>query len=147
MTDRLPLVMVVDDSPEMRSLIQDVLTEAGYEVVTASSGGSALSLLAKRVPVLVITDLFMPGMDGFTLRAEMLRRAELARVPVIVLSGFWQRPSETLDVADVITKPLEVDRLLSAVNRAIGPGDEASAGHLVATLSPGSSALRRDAAR
>jgi len=133
MTDRLPLVLVVDDSSEMRSLIQDVLTEAGYEVVTASSGGSALSLLAKRVPGLVITDLFMPGMDGFTLRAEMLRRAELARVPVIILSGFWQRPSETLDVVDVIAKPLDVDRLLSAVERAIGSGKDASTDHLVAT--------------
>ncbi|CAN5814590.1 N/A [soil metagenome] len=143
MTDRLPLVLVVDDSPEMRSLIEDVLTDEGYEVITASSGGGALSLLARRVPKLVITDLFMPGMDGFTLRAEMLRRAELARVPVIVLSGFWQRPSETLGVADVITKPLEVDRLLSAVKRAIGPGDEAPAGHMVATLGPGPSGLRR----
>lgn len=133
MTDRLPLVLVVDDSSEMRSLIEDVLTDEGYEVITASSGGGALSLLARRVPKLVITDLFMPGMDGFTLRSEMLRRAELARVPVIILSGFWQRPSETLDVVDVIAKPLDVDRLLSAVERAIGSGKDASTDHLVAT--------------
>ncbi len=115
-----PLIMVVDDLPEMRALLNDVLTEERYDVVTASSGHDALSLMADRLPDLVITDLFMPGMTGFTLRAEMLRRPELSRVPVIVLSAFWQRPSETLDVVDILTKPLDLDRLLDSVARATG---------------------------
>jgi two-component system sensor histidine kinase/response regulator len=119
------LVLVVDDSPEMRVLIGDVLTDDGFEVVAASSGGRALSLMAERRPDLVITDLMMPGMSGFTLRGEMLRRADLARVPVVVLSAFWQRPSETLDVVDVIAKPLDIDRLLDVVKRAV---DGAGAG-------------------
>jgi CheY-like chemotaxis protein len=120
------LVLVVDDSPEMRGLISDVLTEEGYEVVVASSGGRALSLMAERLPDLVITDLFMPGMNGFTLRGEMLRRPDLARVPVVVLSAFWQRPSETLDVVDVLAKPLNLDRLLEVVSHAVDAGADAS---------------------
>ena len=115
------LVLVVDDSPDMRALISDVLTEEGYEVVVAPSGGRALTLMAERPPDLVITDLFMPGMSGFTLRGEMLRRPDLARVPVVVLSAFWQRPSETLDVVDVLGKPLDLDRLLDVVARAVAP--------------------------
>jgi CheY-like chemotaxis protein len=115
------LVLVVDDSPDMRGLIEDVLADEGYEVVTAASGGRALSVMAERVPDLVITDLFMPGMNGFTLRGEMLRRPEFARIPVVVLSAFWQRPSETLDVAAVLPKPLNVDRLLEVVRRALAP--------------------------
>lgn len=116
------LVLVVDDSPEMRALIGDVLTDEGFEVLTAASGDRALRLMSERRPDLVITDLLMPGMNGFTLRGEMLHHADLAHVPVIVLSAFWQRPSETLDVVDVIAKPLDLDRLLSAVGRAIeGP--------------------------
>lgn len=117
-----PLVLVVDDSVDMRGLISDVLTEEGYEVIVASSGGRALSLMAERLPHLVITDLFMPGMNGFTLRGEMLRRPGLAHVPVIVLSAFWQRPSETLDVVDVLPKPLNLDRLLEVVERALAVG-------------------------
>ena len=113
------LVLVVDDSPDMRGLIFDVLTEEGYEVIVAPSGGRALGLMAERLPDLVITDLFMPGMNGFTLRGEMLRRPDLAGVPVVVLSAFWQRPSETLDVVDVLGKPLNLDRLLEVVERAI----------------------------
>jgi CheY-like chemotaxis protein len=112
------LVLVVDDAPDMRELIDELLTDQGYEVVTAASGGHALGLLQERVPDLVITDLLMPGMDGFALRAEMLRRPALAQVPVIVLSSFWQRPSETLDAVDVIGKPLDMDRLLRAVRFA-----------------------------
>lgn len=122
------LVLVVDDSPEMRSLIRDVLAEDGFEVVTASSGGRALSLMADRRPDLVITDLMMPGMTGFTLRGEMLRRADLASVPVVVLSAFWQRPSETLDAVDVIAKPLNIDQLLAVVNQAVNGGDGDGAG-------------------
>ncbi len=112
------LVLVVDDAADMRELIDELLTDQGYEVVTAASGGHALGLLQERVPDLVITDLLMPGIDGFALRAEMLRRPALAQVPVIVLSSFWQRPSETLDAVDVIGKPLDMDRLLHAVHLA-----------------------------
>ena len=112
-----PYVLVADDSAEMRSLLADVLTDAGYEVRTVASGGRALSEMTSRRPDVLITDLFMPGMTGFSLRAEMLRRPKLATVPVIVLSAYWHRPGETLEVADVLTKPLNIDRLLASVER------------------------------
>ena len=112
------LVLVVDDAADMRDLIEELLTEQGYEVLTAPSGRHALDVLQVQVPDLVITDLLMPGMDGFALRAEMLRRPALAQVPVIVLSSFWHRPSETLDAVDVIGKPLDLERLLRAVHLA-----------------------------
>lgn len=117
------VVLVVDDAADMRDLIQELLTDEGYDVVTAQSGHQALSVLETRTPDLVITDLLMPGMDGFALRAEMLRRPALAQVPVIVLSSFWQRPSETLEAVDVIGKPLDMDRLLRAVHLAMTPQD------------------------
>ena len=121
------LVLVVDDSHDMRELIADVLTEQGLEVVVAASGDRALRLMADRRPDLVITDLLMPGMNGFAMRAEMLRRTELAQVPVIVLSAFWRRASETLEVVDVIAKPLNLDRLLTVVRHALEEHDEAAA--------------------
>ncbi|MEP7081676.1 MAG: response regulator [Chloroflexota bacterium] len=131
------LVLVVDDSHEMRALIADVLAEEGFEVLAAASGGRALTLMAERRPDLVITDLLMPGMDGFTLRGEMLRRADLAQVPVVVLSAFWQRPSETLDVVDVIAKPLDLDRLLAVVRRALDGADPEAAGRSRGTRAAG----------
>lgn len=112
-----PRVLVVDDSADMRHLIADILTPHGYEVVGASSAPRALARMGEQVPDLVIIDLLMPGMSGFTLRALMLRRQELARVPVVVLSAYWDRPGETLEAEEVLTKPLNIDRLVETVQR------------------------------
>lgn len=115
-----PLVLAVDDSVDMRNLLGDVLGAAGYEVARVPSAARALSFMSDRIPDLVITDLLMPGMSGFSLRAEMLRRPSLAQVPVIILSGYWHRPSETLDASAVLTKPLNIDSLLESVRRLTG---------------------------
>lgn len=112
-----PRILVVDDSPDVRDVLEQVLRPAGYEVIGVSSGARALSHMSNELPDLVITDLLMPGMSGFTLRTAMLRRPDLARIPVIVLSGYWQRPSETLEAAAVLPKPLNIDLLLSTVAR------------------------------
>jgi CheY-like chemotaxis protein len=116
-----PRVLVVDDSADMRSLLKDVLEYAGYEVVAAASGGRALAEMNARRPDLVITDLLMPGMSGFTLRSTMLRSPALAAIPVIVLSAYWRRPSDTLEAGAVLAKPLNIDRLLDAVRHLAGP--------------------------
>ena len=112
-------ILVVDDSDDMRQLLRDVLEMRGYEVETAASSGRALTLMTQRTPDLLITDLMMPGMSGFSLRALMLRRTELADVPVIVLSAYWARPSETLDAVAVLSKPINLDRLLQTVDDAL----------------------------
>ena len=114
-------VLVADDSEDMRDLLTEVLQAEGYEVVAVASGGTALSEMTAHRPDLVITDLLMPGMTGFSLRSQMLSRPDLADIPVIVLSAYWHRPSETLEVAEVITKPLDIDRLLGSVRRLLDP--------------------------
>lgn len=121
-----PYVLVVDDSAEMCALLAELLEHEGYELRAVGSGGRALTEMIARPPDLLITDLFMPGMSGFSLRALMLRRPELASVPVIVLSAYWHRPSETLEVADVLTKPLNIDRLLDSVRRLLATDSDAS---------------------
>ncbi|HET9417101.1 MAG TPA: response regulator [Candidatus Limnocylindria bacterium] len=110
-------VLVVDDSRDMRDLLQEVLEAAGYEVTPCASGARALEVMAARRPDLVITDLLMPGMSGFSFRAAMLRRPDLATIPVVILSAYWQRPGETLDAADALPKPVSIDRLLATVAR------------------------------
>lgn len=122
-----PRILVVDDSPDMRDVLQQLLVPAGYEVTGVPSGARALAHMSAELPDLVITDLLMPGMSGFTLRATMLRRPELARIPVIILSGYWQRPSETLEAAAVLPKPLNIDLLLSTVARLTGAEADAAA--------------------
>jgi CheY-like chemotaxis protein len=114
-----PLILAVDDSADMRFLLADVLGPSGYDVISVPSAARALSLMSERRPDLVITDLLMPGMSGFSLRSAMLKRPDLAGIPVIILSGYWQRPSETLEASAVLTKPLNIDRLLDCVRRLL----------------------------
>jgi CheY-like chemotaxis protein len=110
-------ILVADDSSEMRALLDELLSDEGYDVTVAASGARALSIMNDDPPDLLITDLLMPGMSGFALRTLMLRRPDLAAVRVVVLSAYWHRPSETLDVAAVLEKPLNIDRLLETVRR------------------------------
>lgn len=117
---RRPFVVVADDSPDMRGIVEDVLVTEGIDVVTVASGARALEVMVDRRPDLLITDLLMPGMSGFSLRALMLQRPDLADIPVVVLSAYWHRPSETLDVEEVLTKPIEIDRFVEVVRRLIG---------------------------
>ena len=76
--------MVVDDEEPMRKLLRVNLTVEGYDVVTATDGGSALALLGEHKPDLVILDAMMPKVDGFTI-AERLRREDETRVIPIVM--------------------------------------------------------------
>jgi CheY-like chemotaxis protein len=124
-----PSVLIVDDSSDMRELLREVMAHAGWEAWTAASGERALRLMRERRPDAVIMDLFMPGMSGVELRAQMLRDATMASIPVIVLSAYWGRPGETLEAFDVLPKPLSIDRLLDVMAR-LRPGD-------VAPLQPG----------
>lgn len=113
-----PLILVVDDSADMRRLVADVLSSVGYEVAGVPSGAAALRFMAQQTPDVLVTDLFMPGMSGFGLRTAMLRRPELARIPVIVLSAYW-RPGQTLAAAAALPKPVNIDRLIEAVQRVL----------------------------
>ncbi len=122
---RQPLIVIVDDAASIRELVRDILEADGYEVAMAASGARALSLMADRVPDLVITDLLMPAMSGFALRSAMLRRSELASIPVVILSGYWHRPKETLEAAEVIAKPIDIDRLRDCVRRLAPPPEAA----------------------
>lgn len=89
-------VMVIDDDPEQREMLQDLLTERGYDVVTASDGEEGLRLSAQRPPDLIILDLVMPRMGGLEVLAALKRQHP--RLPVIVRSAGGE---EALDRATV----------------------------------------------
>ena len=113
-------VLVVDDEPQITRVLRTVLTSQGYQVQTAGEGESALSTFTEWHPELVITDLFMPRMDGL----ELCRRIRaVSNVPIIVLSvkGEERTKVEALDlgVDDYVTKPFGTDELLARVRAAL----------------------------
>ena len=116
-------VLVVDDEPQITRVIKTVLSSQGYQVRTAAEGESALSSLNEWHPELVITDLYMPRMDGI----ELCRRIRaVSSVPIIVLSvkGEERAKVEALDSGadDYVTKPFGTDELLARVRAALRRG-------------------------
>ena len=113
-------VLVVDDEPQITRVLRTVLTSQGYQVQTAPEGQSALSAFTEFRPELIITDLFMPHMDGL----ELCRRIRaVSNVPIIVLSvkGEERSKVEALDSGadDYVTKPFGIDELLARVRATL----------------------------
>src|SRR5215510_10129265 len=113
-------VLVVDDEPQITRVLKTVLSSQGYQVRTAAEGESALSSLNEWHPELVITDLYMPRMNG----VELCRRIRAVSAgPIIVLSvkGEERTKVEALDSGadDYVTKPFGTDELLARVRAAL----------------------------
>jgi len=118
-----PGILVVDDNPQVLEGMRALLEHDGYRVQVASSGRAALSLLRSgELPGLVILDLAMSGMDGWDFRAEQLRDARLAAIPVIVASADPLAPlAQNMGVSAVMAKPVDPKKLLEAVAAATLP--------------------------
>ena len=148
-------ILVVDDEPDLRDVLSGLLEQAGYAVVTAESGASALDEVARGDVDLVITDLRMPNMDGL----ELLRRlGEVAPgVPAMMLSAYGTIPiavdAMKLGAKEFLTKPFDRDEVLAIVARtlsawsrpdAVPPAPRAAGG--IVGSSPAMRALRDELA-
>jgi two-component system, OmpR family, response regulator MprA len=110
-------ILVVDDSPALRMLLVDALTDAGFEAVGAENGQAALALADRWHPDAIILDVMMPVMDGPTFMRARRERPDLAAVPVLVLTAqpSHDRLMQNLDATLVLRKPYDLDELLDAV--------------------------------
>ena len=117
MTVSLPLLLLVEDHPDTRLMYAEFLRDA-FEVLEAAAGDEALALMRTRVPDLVITDLSLPGVDGFELITRMRQDTTLASVPIICLSGYGghslERRAREAGCDRVIEKPCLPDTLATA---------------------------------
>src|SRR5437868_1788968 len=105
-----PLILLVDDEEPFRKLSSAYLARAGYRVHEASSGIEALEFVQRDCPDLVISDVLMPGMDGYEFVREMRRNSQLSAVPVILFSGVFMEESasalaRSLGIRHFLTKP------------------------------------------
>jgi len=113
-------VLFVDDEEGIRKVMAITLADAGYQVLTAPDGETALELCQKQSPQITITDIRMPGMDGI----EVLRRIKEQdpNIEVIVVTAYGEIDMAIralqLDASDFITKPIHTDALLVALGRA-----------------------------
>ena len=107
-------VMVVEDDARVRTVIQAVLANAGYQVTTAENGQQALDQVREAAPDLLLLDLMMPGMNGLELRERLPR--EIAVVIMSAMQFTWAGELSRIAV-DYLAKPFGPDRLLEVVGR------------------------------
>lgn len=116
---RRDTVLVVDDTPETLSFLTDTLDQAGFTVLIATDGDSALELVEQITPDLVLMDAVMPGINGFEACRRLKREKLLAHLPVIFMTGLSDTEHVVEGLAaggvDYVTKPIVVDELLARI--------------------------------
>ncbi len=117
-------IMVVDDNPDIVTIVKTLLEVKGYEVQSAYSGQEVLNLLAEQKPDLILLDIMMPRMDGLEVLTRLKGDSNTRSIPVVLLTA--KQPDEAIfggyDIwADsYITKPFTNTQLLNVINRLIG---------------------------
>ncbi len=114
-------ILIVDDEPEMCSLLSDILKDAGYEVETATSGEKALAKMGEQDFAVVITDLNMKGMPGLTLLKEIKRFHPDTNVLIMTAFGSIESAIEAMKdgAYDYVTKPVKSDEITLITQKAV----------------------------
>jgi DNA-binding NarL/FixJ family response regulator len=116
---RRDTVLVVDDTPETLGFLTDTLDHAGFTVLIATDGDSALDLVEQITPDLVLMDAVMPGMNGFEACRKLKRQKLLSHLPVIFMTGLSETEHVVEGLAaggvDYVTKPIVIDELLARI--------------------------------
>jgi len=117
-----PYILIVDDEPEIRGLVQEILEDEGYEITVAENGVEAREKRRERKPDLVLLDVWMPDVDGISLLKEW-QEDQMQSPPVIIMSGHGTVETAVeatrLGAYDFLEKPLSMAKLLVTVERAL----------------------------
>ena len=120
MSLRKASVLVVDDDVRMLRMMQHILELEGFQVLTASDGEAALSMMDRESPCLVLLDIKMPGMDGYTI---CRRIREFSQIPIIMVTAMARDEEriQGLDAGadDYITKPFAANELMARVRAVL----------------------------
>ena len=115
------LILYVEDNPENRLLIRRILEAEGFTIVEAENAAKALDFVASNTPDLILMDINMPDVDGYTLTAQMKTLPTLMDVPIIALTANVMRGDRERTLAagcdGYIQKPVDVDELPNQVSQ------------------------------
>jgi len=124
MEEQLGYLLVVEDIPNILNLIDTTLKFKGYRVITARNGEEALEAIQKERPLLVITDILMPKMDGFSLVHRLRLAPETRNIPVVFLSATYVAPEDKsfavlIGATRFLEKPIDIDQLMHTIEELL----------------------------
>ena len=116
-------LLLIDDDPNLILLVKDYLEFRGYKVITAANGREALEILEQQIPDMIICDVMMPEMDGYTFVENVRQEQKTSSIPVLFLSAKGQSQDRVKGLnigADVyMVKPFEPEELVAQVDAAL----------------------------
>jgi len=116
-----PSILIVDDEPSILQSLSGLLSDEGFEVITAANGYEALKIIESDSPDLVLLDIWMPGLDGIETLKEI--KKENPYIQVIIITGHGNIETAVratkLGAYDLIEKPLSIDKVIVAINNAL----------------------------
>ncbi|HEX9142675.1 MAG TPA: response regulator [Candidatus Binatia bacterium] len=122
--DNKKTIMVVDDNPDIITIVRTILEGKGYNVLSATSGPELLNMLKTQKPDLIILDIMMPEMDGLEVLTRLKGLTETATIPVILLTAKVQYEDVLggykLGADYYITKPFTSTQLVNGINLLLG---------------------------
>ena len=124
-------LLVVEDIPDILKLLDATLKFKGYRVLTARNGEEALEVIQKERPLMVITDILMPKMDGFSLVHTLRIHSETRSIPVIFLSATYVAPEDKAFALNIgatrfIEKPIDLELFMKTISELLVQGAPAS---------------------
>jgi len=126
--NRQPVVMVVDDDPDILDAITTILSTQPYSLVTSRDGLECLDKVRAQMPDLMILDLLMPKMDGFAVVRELRGNPKYSAIPILILTSVREDASRrryeletglAMDVQDYVEKPISPQELLDRVKNLL----------------------------
>ncbi len=126
----LPAALVVDDQPFFTTMLRTVLEPQGFRVFTANNGPDGLRLAKKNLPDIIVLDIEMPGMDGFTVCQKLREDVALKNIPVVILTSTSDPKLNEKAFkagADITAmKSLSAERLVNMIRLALNKGKPAA---------------------
>ena len=118
-----PIILVIEDYTDSRTLLSSLLRAKGYKVVEARDGKEGLLQASRITPDLILMDLAMPEMDGVEATRQLRLRHTLSRTPIFVISAYAtadvKQDAMAAGCAEVFPKPLEIEKLLGKIRTAL----------------------------
>jgi len=117
----LPSILIVDDEPSIIKTLDGILSDEGFDVVTASNGYEALKIIDTESPDLILLDIWMPGIDGIETLKEIKKDNPFIQVVMITGHGTIETAVKAtkLGAFDFIEKPLSIDKIIVAISNAL----------------------------
>ena len=121
--EKMSVILCIDDDLDVRNLLKKILTGAGYTVTTAGDGRQGLAEARNNKPNLILLDVMMPAIDGFSVCSQLQADKETAYIPVIFLTALDDEEERANALAvgavDYLTKPVQKESLLTKVEEQL----------------------------